>query len=217
MKHIKNTTVLAIIMMFFLLVIPSSSAMAASTRTKALKAYSKFLASHESTFLKRMPTYGYFRQVNNENRESADSFLTVDLDKNGIPELVTYHVLGYKNSTFNVYTYKKGKIKRLKEILAPTYTAPTSWWGITVYACSKKHLHLSLMNGVGRDDYVYYISNGKLSKYAENDDHWYINENIYKVKGRKTTAAKYNKAVKGCVQKKSLVSNNSANRKNTLK
>lgn len=222
---IKRVLLLSLVLTLFLAV-PS---LAASKKTKALKAYSKFLAKHESSFLNKIPSYGYYSQQNKENAQSAAFFLTVDLDKNGVPELVTQHVVGFKHSTLYVYRYKNGKVKRVKNraiprdrtepymIPAPTYTAATTWSGLNVWECKKKHLHIAMMSGAGRDEYIYYMKSGKLKLYAHSQEHFYTDGYKYNYKGKMVSAAKYNSATKGCIRKGWMENNNAVGRKKKLK
>ena len=203
--------------------------LAASNKTKALKAYSKFLAKHESSFLIKIPSYGDYSQKNKENAQSAAFFLTVDMDKNGVPELVTQHVVGFKHSILYVYRYKNGKVKRVKNraiprdktepymIPAPTYTAATTWSGLSVWECKKKHLHIAMMSGAGRDEYTYYMKGGKLKLFTHAQEHYNTSGYRYSYKGKKVSAAKYNSAIKGCISKGWMENNNTFGRKKKLK
>ena len=224
-----KTKKILLVLLLVMLITPGTQVCAASKKGKALKAYSAFLARNESTFLSTVPRYGYFSKTNTENTQKADSFLIVDLDKNGIPELVTRHIVAYKNSLINVYTYKNGKIKKVKNyaaprrdsapyiIPAPTYTAPTSSWGLLVWKCKKKHLHVSMMSGAGSDEYIYYMKKGKLKLYAQNCDHYRVNGTYYKYKGKRVSAKKFSSVTKGCVNKGWLVDNSAGTRASKLK
>ena len=227
-KIIKRILLSSLLLLLF---IPGTQTLAASKKTKALKAYSKFLAKHESKFLSTIPQYGYYSQTNSEKAQSAAYFLLVDLDKNGIPELVTRHIVGYKFSILYVYTYKNGKVKRVKNaaifvdktapyvIQATTYTSAASGSGLTVFKCKKKHLHIGMMSGAGRDEYVCYMKNGKLKLYAHAQDHYYTDGNLYRYKGKIVSYAKYNSITKGCTNtlKDWMTNNNRAERKKKLK
>ena len=187
---IKRVLLLSLVLTLFLAV----PTLAASKKTKALKAYSKFLAKHESSFLNKIQ-----------------------------------HVVGFKHSTLYVYRYKNGKVKRVKNraiprdrtepymIPAPTYTAATTWSGLNVWECKKKHLHIAMMSGAGRDEYIYYMKSGKLKLYAHSQEHFYTDGYKYNYKGKMVSAAKYNSATKGCIRKGWMENNNAVGRKKKLK
>jgi hypothetical protein len=84
---------------------------AASKSKKALKSYKHFLSQNVSNF---DVVEGDFYTTNKENYKKCSDFMVLDLDKNGISELVTYHPKGYKQGYLCVYTYRNGKIVRLK-------------------------------------------------------------------------------------------------------
>jgi hypothetical protein len=69
------------------------------------------------------------------------------MDKNGTPELVTYHPQGYNQGYLCLYTYKNGKVISLKKTnvkkakISENCTA-AGWYD--TYACSK---NIFMLNG----------------------------------------------------------------------
>ena len=87
-----------LLMLLLVLVCSSMTTQAASQRTKAMKAYSRFLEK------------GYYS--GRQRFYSLDSFTIADIDKNGIPELITTDN-GIR--IINVFTYKNGKVRCVEE------------------------------------------------------------------------------------------------------
>lgn len=197
-----------------------ASAQAASKKwTRACKAYKKYLAKNESKFVVRE---GDFRTQNRESKKKTAAFMILDMDKNGIPELITWHNYAYKTRALYVYTYKKGKIRPVRvpavpvgttqgkyEIFASNYTGG----GFSVYGCSKKHLHLYLGNGAGSYSVAYTMKNGKLKCYMEREFNFLMDYDRYKINGKSVKASKYYAKSHKCKCVKEFKENNRANRK----
>lgn len=218
MKKKMNTV---LVLVFLLMVMMSTTALAASNKSKALKAYKNYLTKNESHYWVRD---GDWSSRNSESYKKTSMFLLVDLDKDGISELVAYHPVGCRNGKIYVYTYKSGKVKLAAvgskpyltgsakyEISAPYYTG--TW--MEGYSCKKKHFHLRLGTGAGYIECVFTMKNGKIKSYAEHS--WAMNVNTYWVNGKKVSAAKYNSSTKSCTRKMSFANNTSTKRKQYLK
>ncbi len=124
---------------------------------KAVKAYNTFLAKNQSKFKVRE---GDFSNKNKESTKKSAYFNIVDLDNNGVPELVTYYNIAYKRANLYVYTYKKSKVSRLKSSeINVSYNANGSY---DIFICKKKHLHVHYNGGFISDHRIYTAKSGKL-------------------------------------------------------
>lgn len=197
------------------------SVFASSKKTKALKAYKRFLANNESTFVASPGL------KNIEIIQTYSEFLVVDLNNDKVPELVTFHPDGYKDGYVYFFSYKN-KVKRLQVkksshfnsngygVHAPTYTSPTFWSGLTAYSCSKNHFHLNLRNGAGHTEWIFTMKKGRVVLKAVLADSSDLPKNgtiKYYINDKKVSSAKYNSFVRNCKVKKSFESNNAAKRK----
>ena len=195
---------------------------ASSKKTKAMKAYKKYLAEYESHYTGEPGT------KNVEIVSTYSAFLTVDLNKDKIPELVAFNPIGYKEGNVCFFSYKMNKVKRLPvkksslfhsdghNVYAPTYTSPTFWSGLTGYSCDKNHFHLNLRNGAGYTEWIFGMKNGKVVlKAAINDstDLPYGGTIKYYINGKKVSKSKYNSFVSKCKVKKYFETNNAKQRK----
>ncbi len=81
---------------------------------KACKAYRSYLAKNESKF---KVVEGISGILIKRVTKKAASFLITDLDKNGIPELITWYNVAYKQNYAFIYTYKNKRVVRVKRIL----------------------------------------------------------------------------------------------------
>lgn len=161
----KTKTILLLGMLLMFAVLPLNAQAASSAKwPKACKAYKSFLAKNESKFTARV---GDFATKNKEGYKKTSYFNIADLDGNGVPELVTYHELGYKQADMYVFTYKSGKVTRVKNAggkgaqISATNSAGGSY---NIYICKKGHLHRSYYNGfLGlSEDTVYSMKSGRL-------------------------------------------------------
>jgi hypothetical protein len=186
------------VMIIMVLIVPIR-AEAKDTNAKALKAYKKFLAKNESTFSVKM---GDFTTQNKESYKKSSMFLLVDMNQDGISELVTYHPNGYKNGYLYLFQYKNGKVTRIKNSKnkASRITECSTAQGLYyTYSCSKRHLHVRYEGGyVGYSEAIYNLKNGKLNKYLyEEIDNMYETE-TYKKNGKKISQSKYESLYSKC-------------------
>lgn len=224
MKRETKRKVLFIVLIVLLFGSSLNTQAASSKWKKACKAYRSYLAQNESHFQVRMD----WHYTNNESYKKTSSFMIMDMDKNGVPELIAYHINGYKKANIYVYTYKNGKVKRVVNAAKQStfsssyekYTIFASYYtggSASSYGCSRRHLHLYLGNGAGYSEYVYTMEGGKLKMYAEEQFNSLEGYHRYKINGKYVSAAKYNSNKKKCVQKKNFVGNNASNRKAYIK
>jgi hypothetical protein len=167
--------------------------------SKAVKAYKQFLKQNVSVFY---VDEGDFYTFNHESYKKSSGYIIVDMDKNGTPELVTYHPRGYNQGYLCLYTYKNGKVISVKKAngkkakISENCTA-AGWYD--TYACSKKHLHVKWEGGSqGTTETVYTLKNGRLNKYLSSNVDDLKGTSAYKKNGRKISAGKYKALTKKC-------------------
>lgn len=217
-RIIKVFLFVAVFTMSFM--ISNTDSQAASKKwKKACKAYKTFLAKNESRFV---PMEFDYETQNKENYKKTSSFLIVDLNKDGTPELVTHHVRGFKDGCLYIFQYKGGKVVPLKrngKVVSIDITC-TAMGYYNVSKCKKGHLHVDWFSGMGVDDSTYRIRKGKLEKYlnyrrielSDTD----IDQSIKK-SGKKISKKTYKYYISKCGSKRSyLIDNNKANRKNIM-
>lgn len=217
MKHQIKRKIVRIISFIFAVALLTgglqTDAYAASKRSKACKAYKSFLAKNESKF---EVEEGDFYTENAESYKKASSFMILNMNGDKIPELVTYHPQGYKQGDLYVYTYKNGKVTKMKRI---DQNCNAAGWYYN-YACKKNHLHVEWNGGyMGHHDYVYKITKGKVKLYLEANEDDFAGTKSFKKNGKKISKSAYNSAISGCVEsgKSAMRANNSANRKKYCK
>ena len=217
MKKKKWILMVAVFMMVFAGVMPVQAASA--KWKKACQAYKTYLAKNESHYVPKRTKYWY--TANSEKATTLSDFLILDMDKNGVPELIGIHSYGMKNQKLYVFTYKNGKVTRVKNTKGKSASVEmisstgTGW--PSVYSCTKNHLHIYLSWGSGNKQYTYVIKNGKLQCYAEYEWNWIENKTTCKVNGKRVSAKKYQSVIKNCRQKKCWVTNNKKNRAKYVK
>lgn len=225
-KHLRQTiTLLLTLILLFTAVFAGDgiSAKAASAKwRKACKVYTIFLAKNQSDFKAEM---GEFTKQNQEGYKKADAFLLVDLDKNGIPELVTKHPYAYKSDYIYVYTCKGGKVTQIKGINGEK--GETACINISsqadgryyVYKCRRNHLHAKWSSAnVGTDESIYTVGKGKIKLYAKGENVQAYGIESYQINGKKVSAKKYRALLKKCGNyEQSLNLNTKTNRKRYIK
>ncbi|MEE0421152.1 MAG: hypothetical protein UDG86_14030 [Lachnospiraceae bacterium] len=222
-KISKNSTGIIFFFTFLVIFTLCSSTInvnAANTKwKKACKAYRSYLAKNESKF---KVVEGNFRHTNKESYKKAASFLITDLDKNGIPELITWYNVAYKQNYAFIYTYKNKRVVRVKDFngkLSSIKAFCNAAGNYTIYACNKNHLHVDWNGGfLGYRNDVYHMKKGKLKLYAEGNEDKLINKRTFTVNGRKISRKKYLSVVGKCNVKSNgyLISNNKKNRKKCI-
>ena len=190
------------------------SASAASNRSKAMQAYNRFLKK------------GYYTSMRNWK---LAYFTLADIDRNGIPELITM------DDTFrpiNVFTYQKGKVRCVSEWAGKVWESDRRGYYVN-YNPSQKALTIVDHEGTGLWGYeLLRMKNGKMKNVlgisiSVHWDRW--NNKIrncgYTKNGREWKRCSYktykkyeSKYFKGSKVKKAyFVKNTSANRKKKLK
>lgn len=215
---IRTLMFVSVFVMSFL--ISNTDTQAASKKwEKACKAYKTFLAKNESKF---KVIEGDFETKNKENYKKTKAFMIVDLDRNGIPELVTCHEKGYKAGYLYFFEYKKGKVQKVKDKKGNAVSVDitcTAQGYYSIYKCKKGHLHANWYGGwYGFNNTTYRMSKGKLQTYLN-----YTQDDIQGFtsiteKGKKISKKKYNSIIAKCGSKQTcLVYNNKTNRKKYCK
>lgn len=135
---------------------------AASGKSRALKAYRSYLAKNESHF--NAKEYDFTTQ-NKEPVKKADSFLVMDMNRDGIPELLTWHGVSFKSDLVNIYTFRNGKVTVLRNSPVDINSQARGYYD--VYACRKHHLHAKWNGGMmGKTMTVYQMKDTGLKKKA---------------------------------------------------
>lgn len=171
-----------------------------TTKKAALKAYQKFLKKYESHYT---PVECDWDDRNEENKKYCSSFAILDMNGNHIPELVTFHCNGYKDSEVHIFTYVSGKIKEVTK--TGIEVVNTAGGSIYTYFCEQNHLHIQYYNGyIEVEENTAYRLNKKnnLSKYLYsscmrrgngNSETYECLEN-----GKKISVKRYEKLSKKC-------------------
>ena len=191
------------------------------TAESALKAYKRFLKKNVSSFT---PVEYDFTTENTESYKTASYFLITDMDQDGIPELVANHDIAYKMARLYVYTFKNGKMKRLKlktddgkqEFIDVSSNADGLY---EIYKDKKGYLHTD-WSGSGDQrclNSTYTIKNGSIWCYLceEKDESVSPVQHSYRINGKSTTAKKYLKKYKKLKKTSDcwMLKNTSKNRK----
>lgn len=208
----KKVLWITMMLVFTLFVVMPCSASAASTKWKnACKAYAAYLAKYESNYKMNYDV----TSTNPESKNTVYNFMLVDLDKDGVPELIGVHYNNAKSTVISVFTYKNGKIVKLKSLNGIS----TAQGYYTSFVCKQRHFHLNYYGGFTGYDYCgYQMKSGKISVYAQKQYEALPNKTTIKVNGKTASANTYNNAVRNCVTDKKYVyyRNTASNRKKYL-
>ncbi|MDY3249827.1 MAG: hypothetical protein SOX32_05700 [Candidatus Choladocola sp.] len=216
MKNKKWILMVAVFMMVFAGVMPVQAASA--KWKKACQAYKTYLAKNESRFVANTNT----QYRNNESYRKTSCFMISDLDGNGVPELITLHCWGFRDSSVYVFSYKNGKVTRVKNTKGKYVDISECSWangGYSTWICNRRHIHVKWSGFSGYHEYVYRMSGGKLKLYMERDVDNFIKKYRYTVNGKKVSKSSFNKQIKKCkhISKGEFVRNNKTNRSRYLK
>ncbi|SFQ30587.1 hypothetical protein SAMN02910358_01507 [Lachnospiraceae bacterium XBB1006] len=191
---------------------------AASKRAAACTAYKKFLKNNVSHFTVEE---GDIETKNAEKRDKCSSFMLADLNGDGIPELVTEHVSGYRQGFLNVYVYKNGKVqyaktKKNNKVKVDVSCNAAGWYN--VYRCKKGHLHAEWEGGsVGKDYSAYNFKSGKMNRYLHGSwEELPGKYNFYK-NGSHVTEEEFNRLYAKCKKAGSMHKNTAKNRTKYVK
>ena len=154
-KKTRITILLTTLLLLFAFAMPAS---AASTKSKALKAYKKLLAQKEITFVRSID--GTTTKLSFPT--SKMKFALVYLDNNTVPELVIDNldnipIMWYGEKLFSffggaVFTYKGGKLKQLDVY--------TSNWRLTKVYKKKGVFYSNNTHTYDKKDAIYYYIKG---------------------------------------------------------
>lgn len=186
------------------------------------KAYYEFLAQNESGFAADM---GEFEKRNEENYEKTNAFLLVDLDQDGVQELVVQHPYSYKSDRLYVYTYQSGKVVQVKNVdgekgeraYIDMNSQANGSYG--VFGCGQNHLHV-VWNAAdfGIKDSIFIVKKGKLELYAEREEIDELGVDSHQIDGEEVDRGEYIVFLEGCGgELKNLEGNTESNREKYLK
>ena len=204
MKHFRSTMKRCLLLsVLLLMMLPGRQAMAASQKSKAMKAYSKYLAKHLPD-----PSYErwfYDASFNPSNKDYASSFFLYDINKDKVPELFTYTIVNFRWFNVRIFTYKSGKVKpyKIKGAGKAEFIDRATAIGIySFFICSKRHIHNmwsgSTPIGEGSYEKVYVSASGQLKEYLAKDDKFTGRSSSYKKNGKAISAAAYASLTQKC-------------------
>lgn len=212
MKTLKRTYLYWFAIVIIICIVMPCSVKASSAKwKKACKEYATYLANNESHYIMSYDVTSY----NPEENNTIYSFMLVDLDKNGIPELVGIHYENARYALIYAFTYKNGEVKKIKEFSAVS----TAQGRYDSYICKQRHFHLNYEGGfVGYNHCAYKLKSSKFYLYAQKNYEALPDKSTIIVNGKKISSKAYNSAVKKCARdnKYSYFNNNASNRKKYL-
>ncbi len=220
MKRRKYAVLFIFAVMFVAVCVPVPAQAKTSKKKKAMKAYTKFLKKNESKFT---AVEGDTTTKNSENYKKCSSFMLLDLNKDGIAELITYHDVAYKTGNVYVYTYKKKKVKLLKDKNKNYAKVPLDSSGggsHKIFACSNGHLHVHWTGGyLGYTKAAYTMKKGKFKEYLYLDVSSSSNKKICRINGKDVKAKKVKKKLKSCkeIDNGEMKTNSKSKRKEFVK
>ena len=181
----------------------SANAQAASKWEKAENAYRKFLKKYQSSYV--VPD-DWGQESNKENYKYCSEYTIQDMNGDGVPELLTVHDTNLQQGDIYIFTYEKGKVKKVKNGKVSITSSASGGWYDT-YFCKKGHLHVDRAGGIAGPLYRTYrlTSKGKLVKYLQYEEDRIENKKTYKMNGKKITAKKYEKYIKKCGTKRTSI------------
>ncbi len=196
--------------------VPGSAQAKTSKKKKAMKAYTKFLSKNQSKFT---AVEGDTTTENSENYKKCSSFMLLDLNKDGIAELITYHDVAYKKGKLYVYTYKKKKVRLLKDKNKDYAKVPLDNSGggkYNIFACSNGHLHVHWTGGyLGYTKAAYTVKKGKFRECLYLDVSSRSSWKTCRINGKNVKAKKVKKKFKSCkgTDNGGMQTNSKSNRK----
>lgn len=220
MKRKKIAVLFVFAVMLVAVCVPVPAQAKTSKKKKAMKAYTKFLSKNESKFT---AVEGDTATKNSENYKKCSRFMLLDLNKDGIAELITYHDIAYKTGNLYVYTYKKGKVKLLKDKYknyAKVQLNSSGGGAYNVFACSNGHLHVHWTGGyLGYSKVAYTMKKGKFKEYLYLDVSSRSNGKVCRINGKNVKAKKVKKKFKSCKERENggLQTNRKSRRKEFVK
>jgi len=181
---------------------------------KACKAYKTFLTKNVSKY--KSPEIAGMPE-NTESYKKISQFLILDMDKNGVPELLAWHPVSYKMDNIYVYTYKNGKVKKVKNGLIALESQAAGWCSVEI--CKKGHVHMNWNGGwIGTEESVYQLKKGNLKLYAKSSEISMAGLAEYQINGKNVSSTKYQKTLAKCkMTNKAFYQNTKANRKKYVK
>lgn len=178
--------------------------------------YRRFLKRNESKFVVEECDWD---TVNSEDKKKSDYFLLVDLNKDGSPELVCRHPLGYKQDMLYIYTIRNGKVKLVKGAADSDgiNISVNAAGRFEVYGCQAGHLHVNWFGGwIGHENKIYKLDKkGKLYCYLEDSVSSFGDSSVeptYLCNGKEISKQRFEKITKKCKEQEWLKKNDKIQR-----
>lgn len=206
----RKRIIMGLMAVAILILSTSVNVQAAEKWDKAEKAYMKFLKKYQSTYV--MPD-DWGKEDNTENYKYCSTYSIKDMNNDGVPELLTNHDTNWKQGDIYIFTYKDGKVKKVKNgRISVTCSASGGWYN--TYFCKERHLHVERAGGLIGPLYRVYrlTSKGKLVKYLQWEENNVENKETFKKNGKIITKKEYERLYRKCGTKQETVDwkNNSA-------
>ncbi len=211
-KTLKEVVVFAL---FLLLVVPTTPAMAASKKTKAMKAYAKYLQTHKAVVVSDY-------QYSNASYSPSDlsfinSFFLHKVDADTVPELFTLTKVNFRCFIIRIFTYKSGQVQLYKLSSgedAEFYDSAVACGSYHFFICKKNHIHNVWSGntpiGFEEKEEIYKGVKGKLKSYLSCN----TGSAKYHKYSKSISKSTYTSLTQACLDKKvKYSSNTSANRK----
>lgn len=179
----------------------SSNVYAASvkaTRKRACSTYKTWLSKNVSKFNGN----GDASVRNEEIKTKANGFMLADLDKNGVPELIICHPMGWRWDDIYIYTYSSKKMVQVKDEygkLLPVSANNSANGGHEIYTCKNNHLHVVGFGGGWSYEKIYTVKNGKMKLVAKTQEDRMMSSVVsYEKNGKSVGEMEYKTFVKKC-------------------
>ena len=189
-------TIMVALMMCFVMSVPESAF--AVSNSKVLHSYADFLAKHKAK------NYDQFFDAAFEPKDKSyvNYFTTIDIDKDGKEELLTYTTINFRWQIIRIYRYKNGKVRPYKfssgknAVFEQCAIANGTY---TLQVC-KDHIHNVWIGGYGSKQNIYEVSNGKLKLYLTREEDTLIGDGvpISKEYGKKISEVEFEETIEWC-------------------
>ena len=160
---------ICIFLMVYIIAVPTfgtirCEAANAKAVKKAKRAYSAYLERHLPV---NIPDSDFYDAAYiNSKKNAVNSFVLYDLDKDKIPELITYTPINFRWYILRVKTYKKGKVVNCKfsdGSKAVFNNCAVANGAFCNYICKRGHLHNRYVGYFDTYDEAYSFKKGKLN------------------------------------------------------
>ncbi len=182
-------------------ILESSNVYAASvkaTRKRACSTYITWISKNVSKFNGN----GDASVRDEEIKTKANGFMLADLDKNGVPELIICHPMGWRWDDIYIYTYSSKKMIQVKDEygkLLPVSANNSANGGQEIYTCKNNHLHVVGFGGWWSYEKIYTVKNGKMKLVAKTQEDRRMSSVVsYEKNGKSVGEMEYKTFVKKC-------------------